>query len=828
MRAPVSWLRDLVALPPEATGRDMAEHLTSAGLEVEAVETVGGPVTGELIVGLVVDIEQLTAFRKPIRWCQVDCGGHGGIRGIICGAQNFAAGDLVVVALPGTTLPGDFTITARETYGHVSDGMICSERELGLSEEHAGIIVLPPGAGQPGEQARSILGLGDEILDIAVTPDRGYALSMRGIARELATAYGVEFVDPGTELLELPAPDPHVAPQASGSDDLDACPLFTLRTIVDFDPTRPSPPWMTRRLRACGMRPVSLAVDVTNYVMLELGQPLHAFDQAKLRGTVRAAWASSGDTLLTLDHVMRTLSAEDLCIMDDRGPIGMAGVMGGADTEIDDATTSIVLEAAYFHPRVIAAASRRHRLSSEAGRRFERGIDRMLAPNASARATALLLELGGGRYAGMSAVEAPFEYTVIDFDLREPGAVGGLDVPAEVSIARLADVGCIVEARGDQARVLVPSWRPDLTSSADLDEEVLRLVGYEAIGATLPAGPGGRGRTHAQRMVRRLGMALSARGLEEVLTYPFTGDLVASWTRLPEGHADRGSTRLANPIDDTEPFLRASMLGGLIGAAVRNVGRGHADLGLYEIGSVFAGMGSGHPVRPPVDRPPTPQEWAALNAQVPQQRRHLGVVLMGSAEPTGWWGPARPYAWSDAVSLVNVVGEVLAVRLQVRAGQHPTFHPGRCAEVMLPDGTSIGFAGEFHPGVSEETGLPPRACGLELDIDALLAVAPDRTLAPTVGTQPVAKEDIAVVVPDDVAAADVLAALAAGAGPLLDSIRLFDTYSGPQVPAGSRSLAFTLRLRAADRTLTAEEIAQSRADALARAAADCGAVLRSG
>ena len=834
MRAPVSWIRELVALPADVTGRQIAERITAAGLEVESVETVGGPVAGELVLGTVLEIEELTEFRKPIRWCQVDCGEAQGSRGIICGARNFAVGDLVVVALPGTTLPGDFTITARETYGHVSDGMICSERELGLSEEHAGIIVLPADSGSPGEAAREVLGLGEEILEIAVTPDRGYALSIRGIAREVATAFDVPFEDPADELSRLPAPAPDVAPQASGSDDLEACPLFTMRTIVDFDPTRPSPGWMRRRLTACGMRPVSLAVDVTNYVMLELGQPLHAFDRSKLRGTVRAARASAGQSVMTLDHVTRSLTEEDLCIVDDRGPLGLAGLMGGAETEIDDLTTQIALEAAYFDARTIASASRRHRLNSEAGRRFERGVDRMLAPNASARAAALLLEFGGGRYAGMTGVEAPFHRTVIDFDLHEPGAVAGMEISEDTVVSKLVAVGCVIEP-GEQpagvssvrhASIQVPSWRPDLVDPADLDEEVLRLVGYGSIGTRLPVGPVGRGRTGTQRLVRRIGMALAARGLEEVLTYPFVGAAQGQWLRLPPDHEDEASTRLANPIDESEPYLRASMLAGLLAAAVRNAGRGHGDVAIFEMGSVFRGMGSGSPVRPAVDRRPTEVEWQALNAQIPEQHRRLGILLCGLESPAGWGAPARAHSWSDAISLAVYVGHVAGVRLNVSVGAHPSFHPGRCALILLPDGTPVGFAGELHPGVSEATGLAPRCCAVELDLDALLEAAPERSLAPTIGTHPVAKEDLAVVAGIDVAVADVEGALRRGAGSLLEDIRLFDVYTGPQVPQGCRSLAFTLRFRAPDRTLTADEIAAARGAALAEAERACGAVLR--
>ncbi|MGA0209059.1 MAG: phenylalanine--tRNA ligase subunit beta, partial [Candidatus Nanopelagicales bacterium] len=324
MRISMSWIRELVDVPAGQSGRDVAEHLINAGLEVETVETVGEGLSGPIVVGKVLSIEELTEFKKPIRWCQVDTG-ESESRGIICGASNFVEGDLVVVAPPGTTLPGDFTITARETYGHVSDGMICSERELGLGDDHGGIIVLPPGTADPGADAASLLGIGDDVLDIAITPDRGYALSARGIAREVAIAYDRRFDDPVDRPETLPAPAKDRAPAHCASDDLDACPLFTLRTITDIDPSRPSPQWMRNRLRDSGMRSVSLAVDITNYVMLELGQPLHAFDLDTLQGTVRADRAKPGEKLETIDHVTRELSTDDLTIRDDRGAIGLAG-----------------------------------------------------------------------------------------------------------------------------------------------------------------------------------------------------------------------------------------------------------------------------------------------------------------------------------------------------------------------------------------------------------------------------------------------------------------------------------------------------------------------
>lgn len=828
MRISLAWLRELVEFPAAETGRDVAERLINAGLEVETVELVGAGLNGPITVGRVQQIEELTEFKKPIRWCQVDTG-EGQPRGIICGARNFAEGDLVVVAPPGTTLPGDFTITARETYGHISDGMICSERELGLGEDHAGIIVLSPHTAEPGADAADILGAGDEVLDIAITPDRGYALSARGIAREVAITYHLPFSDPVDRPETLPAPHQGGAPAHCASDDLQACPLFTLRTITGIDPSVPTPQWMVNRLRDSGMRSVSLAVDITNYVMLELGQPLHAFDLDSLQGTVRVGRALPGEKLETIDHVERELSTDDLTIRDDRGPIGLAGTMGGAHTEIGDDTTNIALEAAYFAADVVARMGRRHKLSSEASRRFERGIDRTLAPIASARASELLVELAGGTYQGMTAVEAPMDERAIEISADLPAQVAGMDIDAATTVAKLTAVGCAVEENEGRLNVTPPTWRPDLTDPADLVEEVVRLVGYQNLPSTLPTAPAGHGLTHTQRLRRRVGTVLAARGMVEVLTYPFTSDADANSLRWNDDDPRRTSPRLANPLSDEQPLLRAAILPTLLGAAQRNVGRGFDDLSLFELGSVFLGVaGSGsrphNPPRPGVTQRPSDADWRALEGLLPDQPMHLAAVWTGDRSPKGWRGGGEPVTWADAIATVQDIADSLEVELIIERGSDPAFHPGRCAQLTI-DNAVIGHAGELHPGVLEAWGLPERACAMELDLDALMQRAPLVHPAPDFSTHPVAKEDIALVVAENVTASQLEQAIRGGAGELLEDVTLFDVYTGDQVPEGHKSLAFALRFRALDRTLAAEEIATARQGAIT-AAEELGARLR--
>ncbi|MFJ2116391.1 phenylalanine--tRNA ligase subunit beta, partial [Streptomyces sp. NPDC087850] len=403
MRVPLSWLREYVDLPATETGRDVQAKLVSAGLEVETVEQLGAGLKGPLAVGKVLTIEELEGFKKPIRFCTVDVGtanGTGEPQEIVCGARNFAVGDKVVVVLPGAVLPGDFAIAARKTYGRTSHGMICSGDELGMGDDGSGgIIVLPPEY-EPGTDAIALLELVDEVLDIAVTPDRGYCLSLRGVAREAAIAYGLPLRDPA--LLDVPAPNAF-GHSVKIADPM-GCDRFTARTVTGLDPEAHSPIWLRRRLQKAGMRPISLAVDITNYVMLELGQPLHAYDRARLEGPIGVRRAHPGEKITTLDGAQRVLDAQDLVITDDRGPIGLAGVMGGANTEIADATadpetgavhgtTEVVIEAAHFDAISIARTARRHKLPSEASKRFERGTDPQATAAAAQRTVDLLVLL---------------------------------------------------------------------------------------------------------------------------------------------------------------------------------------------------------------------------------------------------------------------------------------------------------------------------------------------------------------------------------------------------------------------------------------------------
>ncbi|GAA2090681.1 phenylalanine--tRNA ligase subunit beta [Actinomadura alba] len=838
MRVPLSWLREYVDLPGVGA-RELAERLIAAGLEVETVEELGADLTGPLVVGRVLAIEELTGFKKPIRYCQVDVGtanGSGDPQNIVCGATNFAVGDLVTVILPGGVLPGakpgeHFEIGARKTYGRMSEGMICSERELGMGDDHGGILVLPRSAGaEPGDDAIELLGLRDHVLDIAITPDRGYTASIRGIAREAATAYGVPFHDPGVDDAGVPV-DAGVSGPADGGDgypagiaDPTACDRFVLREIRGLDPSAESPLWLRRRLQMCGMRAVSLAVDVTNYVMLELGQPLHAFDRARLTGPIVVRRAEPGERLETLDHVVRELHADDILITDESGPISMAGTMGGLRTEIGDDSTDMVIEAAHFSATGIARTARRHRLHSEASYRFERGVDRELPLRAAARAIGLLTELGGGEAVpAVTHAEVPVEPITITVPADHPGRVAGMVYDRDTVVRRLEEVGCQVAGAG-VLTVTPPTWRPDLIDPNDLAEEVIRLEGYENIPARPPRSIAGRGLTASQRMRRRVGRALAGAGHVEVLNFPFVGESDADALQLPADDPRRHALRLANPLSEDEPLLRTTLLPGLLRTLARNVGRGLSDAALFEMGVVYRPrLNAPKPPRLPVDRGPTAEEIASVEAALPDQPLRVGVVLAGQREPAGWWGAGRPATWADAIEAARLVADEAGVELTVRADRHEPWHPGRCAALYAGEDL-IGHAGELHPRVIQAYGLPERTCAMELELDRLDAAPTVR--APRVSAYPVAIQDVALVVDAAVPSAEVEAALRDGAGELLESIRLFDVYTGDQIGEGRRSLAYTLRFRAPDRTLTADETTAVRDAAVAEAARRTGAVLR--
>ncbi len=827
MRLPYSWLREVVAAG--APGWDvpvdeLEQTLIRIGHEVEEIIPVG-PVSGPLTVARVLEIEELTEFKKPIRAVKVDVG-EAEPRDIVCGATNFAVGDLVVVARPGTTLPGDFTITARKTYGRTSDGMICSTAELNLGTDHSGILVLPAGTAEPGAAAAELLGLDDTVFHLAITPDRGYCLSVRGMAREIANAYDLAYVDPA-DVAPLPV-DSYALPVAiePGTGVL----RFGLRPVTGIDPNAVSPWWMQRRLLLSGIRAISPAVDVTNYVMLELGHPMHAHDRSLITGGLKVRFAEPGETVVTLDDIERRLDPGDVLIVDDVATAAIGGVMGAGTTEVRNSTTDVLLEAAVWDPSAVSRTQRRLHLPSEAARRYERGVDPAVSVAALDRCAALLAEIADGTVEPTltdwrgDPPRTDWSQPPVSMLADLPARTAGVDYPDGTTQRRLTQIGAAVTVDGDRVTATPPSWRPDLKQPADLVEEVLRLEGLEIIPSVLPQAPAGRGLTAVQKRRRAIGKSLALNGYVEILPTPFLPAGVFDQWGLATDDPRRAVTRVLNPLESDRPALATTLLPGLLESLGRNVSRGAVDAALFAIEQVVEQTAETRAVeRIPTHRRPTDDEIAVLDASLPHQHQHVGVVLAGLRDRAGPWGPGRPVEAGDAFEAVRIIGRAAGVELTLRPSQYLPWHPGRCAEVLVGN-TVVGHAGQLHPAVIERSGLPKGTCAVELNLDAIPIT--ERLPAPSVSPFPVVFQDVALIVNEDVAAQSVVDAVRDGAGELLEDVRLFDVYTGPQIGEGRKSIALALRFRAPDRTLTEDEASAARDAAVATAAQRVGAEQR--
>ncbi|CAB4635209.1 unannotated protein [freshwater metagenome] len=815
MRIPLSWLGEYVELPAEVTAEAVMDQLVRVGFEEEAVHSFD--VSGPVVVGQVLEfVAEPQANGKTIRWCQVQVAPQGvkaadggdSIRGIVCGASNFEVGDKVVVSLPGAVLPGNFAISARSTYGHTSDGMIASGRELNLSDDHNGILILASMDLDPevGTDAIELLGLFDSAAEINVLPDRGYCLSIRGVAREYSHATGSKYQDPVGNVKP-------VAGEGFGLAVQDGAPIrgrktsqsFILRTATGVDASKPTPTWMRARLKLAGMRSISLPVDITNYVMLELGQPVHAYDLDKIKGGLTVRRSRKGETLKTLDGQVRKLHEEDLLITDESGPIGLAGVMGGASTEVSNSTKNILIEAAHFDSISIARSARRHKLFSEASKRYERGVDPKVGEIAAARVVHLLETHAG---AASSSIGATFENFDEPSQIFLPKGFANELVGVEYGAAEiekvLTEIGCQISASDGGLKVVIPSWRPDLTHKTDLVEEIARITGYDRIPSRLPVAPPGRGLTREQSFRRTALNSLAAAGCTEVLSYPF----VSSGSNDLFGDSAKAVT-LANPIQEEAAQLRISLIPGLIETARRNLSRGLTELALVEHGSVFIAANTKTPVFPETSSKPSPEQIAALEAGIPQQPKHLSGLFLGSRLGQQPGSKAISAGVEDALQAARLVGQAVGVEFELRQSKPKGLHSGRSADLMV-GGESVGFVGELNPAVSKASDLPRTVGVFEINLDALFATAPDSVSAKPLGTLPAATQDLSLVVKSETPAAKVLSAVREGAGELLEEITLTDDYRGTNVPEGTKSLTFSLRFRAMDRTLTQAEASESR------------------
>jgi phenylalanyl-tRNA synthetase beta chain len=821
VKVPLSWLAEYVELPKDATPHDVMEQLVRVGLEEESA--IGGEITGPVVVGKVLEfVEEEQSNGKTIRWCQVQVGPKPeDVRGIVCGARNFEVGDKVVVTLPGAVLPGGFEIAARKTYGHISDGMIASAKELSLSDDHDGILRLATLGLDPqlGSDALELLGLNEAAAEVNVTPDRGYCFSIRGIAREYSHATEAKFTDPASQVTpaKVSGFDLKVADSAPIHGTA-GCSNFLLVGVEGIDATSPTPSWMANRLKLAGMRSISIAVDITNYVMLEMGQPLHAYDLDRLTGGIEVRRAKKGEKITTLDDKERILHEEDLLITDESGPIGIAGVMGGASTEVSDATTKILLEAAIFDPISIARSARRHKLPSEASRRFERGVDHKVSAYAAARAAQLLVELAGGKLSGLGAEHVTESAAVkISMDAGFPSALVGYEYQEKEVVAALEMIGCKVSGKGS-LEVEVPSWRPDLRHKTDLAEEVARLVGYDKIPATIPVAPPGRGLTRKQQLRRKVLGTLVGGGFVEVLNYPFYSPEQNSW------FSSSKAIELENPIQSEAGQLRKELLPGLLQAASRNVSRANSNLAIVEEGSAFMSGGTAVTSLPVGNERPSDKVLESLNASIPSQPRKLSGVVFGD------WVPQQPgqasieAGYQQAISaLFSALGSI-GVDAALTQSEVMGLHPGRGAKVIV-SGKEVGIVGELHPDIADELHLPGRVGVFEVDLSAIYDLAPELITASEIGVMPAATQDLSLVVGLDVSAADLVETIEEGAGELLESISLVDDWRSETL-GQKKSLTFSMVFRAKDKTLTAAEATAAKEAAVQLAAERHGAELR--
>lgn len=807
MRVSLKWLKDYVDVPWEA--EELAERLTMAGVAVGAVYRPGREVAG-VVTGRIERVEPHPNADKLVV-CRVDTG-EGELRQIVTGAPNVREGQVVPVALEGARLAGGTVIKRARFRGVESCGMLCSGQELGLDpktmppEQAHGIMVLPPDT-PLGADVRPLLGLDDTILELDLTPNRGDCLSMIGVAREVAALLGV------------PLRLPEVVEAAPGSSlegrvkvdilDPELCRRYVALLFAGVK-VGPSPLWMQERLRAAGMRPISNIVDITNYVMLEMGQPLHAFDYRALKdGHIIVRRAQPGEAIVTLDGVERHLDPEMLVIADPGGPVAIAGVMGGLHTEVTEKTAEVLLESAYFSPTSIRRTSRALGLRSEASLRFEKGIDLEGCLAAARRAAYLVARLGVGEVVpgAVDNYPLPRERRVVVLRPERVAQVLGVDVPPRETQELLERLGFEVqEGERQQLFVKVPSYRVDVSREIDLVEEVARIYGYQRIPATLPCGSTTKGfRTRRQELLRRTREVLAGCGLNEVITYSFISPASFDRLRLTPESPLRRALALQNPLSYEQSVMRTTLLPGILEVLVRNFNRRVTSGAIFELGRVFY-----------------PRDGEAL----PEERLLLAAGAMGQAA-YGW---NRQPVQLDFYFLKGIV-EALAERLGLpaleyeREGQNPTFHPGRAARVVA-GGKELGVLGEIHPDVLENYGLGARACAFELDLEAMLEMATREPRYQPLPRYPGVRRDIALVVPREVTCGEILRVIRASGGENLRQVQLFDVYEGQQIKQGYRSMAFSLFFQAADRTLTDEEVA-ARVEAISAAAArELGAELR--
>ena len=827
MRVPLDWLREYCD-PAELDVHAIERRLTMTGTKVEAIHHHGVPSVENFVVGKVLSAEQHPDADR-LRVCTVDVGDASpdGPATIVCGAPNVAGGQTVAVARPGAVMPDGTKLKQAKLRGVVSEGMILAENELEIGAGGDGILVLDDlqldAEFAPGTPLSDVLAIATDVLELEITPNRPDCLGVFGVARELHAATGAALAS------EPWLDDPGSAGPVDGAEVVvecpELCPRFTARVFEDVT-IGPSPHWLKARLMAAGQRPINNVVDITNYAMLLTGQPLHAFDLDRVAGgklTVRRA--RDGEHVQTLDGQTRTLDSQMIVIDDADGPTSIAGLMGGARSEVVPETTRVLMEVATWDGPSIHRASWQLGLRSEASGRFEKGLQPEQCMHAQAVAARLMIECCGTRPAAGTIDVGPEPPKLAVLRLREARvhAILGVAIPAkrQAEILDALDFHSEPATRSGSAAgaadadesgldVTVPALRrDDVTREVDLIEEVARIDGVDRLPATLPARRGAAGRlTHAQHVRRDAEDALAGRGLFEVVGWSFTEPSLLDRLLLPADHEMRNVVRLENPLSDAQSIMRPTLLGSLLDAAQYNVARNGPDVAIFESGTVYrAGSGGGHGA---------------------DEHHALGALLTGALAPRSWHGVPAQADFFAAKGLLAALLERFHVHWAVEQAQWPFLHPGRSAAVLARDADGkpvrLGFVGELHPSVAASWDLE-RTAAFAVDLGKLAAVAPPVQSFSAFGSVPTLRQDLAVTLPEDVAARDVLHALRKAAGKMLDGAEIFDVYTGAQVSEGRRSLALALTFRADDRTLTDDDVAPARKKIVA-ALAELGGELR--
>ncbi|MDP2880914.1 MAG: phenylalanine--tRNA ligase subunit beta [Azonexus sp.] len=773
MKFSESWLRTLV--DTQLSSEELSHLLTMAGLEVEGLEPVA-PQFNDVVVAQVLEVvKHPDADRLNV--CQVDTG-RGEPTTIVCGAPNVAVGLRVPCALSGAKLPGDFVIKIAKVRGIESSGMLCSAKELGIAEEASGLLILPADA-PIGQSIREYLDLDDNQFELKLTPNRADCLSLTGVAREVAAIAGAQ-----AELIEVPEVAATIADQrAVVLDAPAACPLYYGRVLKGVNAKAPTPKWMKRRLERSGIRSISALVDVTNYVMLELGQPLHAFDNTKLEGTVHARMAKPEEKLLLLNEQTIAIDADILVIADDAKPLAMAGIMGGEESGITLETSELFLESAFFAPKAIAGRARRYGFGSDASHRFERGVDFGGARRAIERTTQLILDICGGAAGPVTEAKAemPARKPVRLRTARACAVIGMIFSPEQIA-GLFNGLGLPFARQGDDFLVTPPTWRFDIEIEEDRIEEIARLHGYDNIPAPAPRGNMKMMvQPEAQRPAARIRQLLVDRGYQEVVNFAFVEEAWEADFAAKTAEADL--IRLANPIASQMAVMRSTLFGGLIANLVTNLKRKQNRIRLFETGRAFERNAAATPV------PGFAQSWK------------LSGLAYGGALPEGWGSPSRKVDFFDMKGDLEAL--LAPAQLRFEKLVHPALHPGRSARVLLDD-REIGCLGELHPEWVQKYDLPLAPVVFELDFDAVKAV--QVPVYAEVSKFPPVIRDLAIVVDQDVALQTLLDGLKGQVSSLVQDIQVFDFYVGKGVPENKKSLAFRIVMQDTQRTLQDSEV----------------------